>query len=385
MNNFLRKVYLYRFFDAFNLVSGIFALYFASKNLDPFQISILIAIWSITSLALEVPLGAVADKYPRKYLLMVAPLLTVIGFSLWLMDGFIFYALGFVLWGAKNALQSGTMEAFLYDELKEYGKQDYFQSAFGKSGTYFWLGVMLSGAVGGLLAQFNFAYAIIFGILMQLVSVLIMSTVKTVKPQKSTGESKYFEILKEAIKEIRTSKKMLLILTFICLTFPIYGAGEEFLNLLFQSYQIDLWIIGLMVALIYGIIAVSNYTLTFIDKIKINALENWFLIISGVLFLIVGLTKSVLTLPLIFVAIYLLAVAEAKFDVRFQHAIESSERATISSLKSFSFEIFYLLFVLIFGFISSQFGLNSVILTLGGLTILATILLGIKVNRALTK
>lgn len=385
MQSFLRKVYFYRFFDAFNLVSGIFALYFASKDLNTFQISILIAIWSITSLALEVPLGAVADKYPRKYLLMIAPLLTAVGFSLWLMDGFFFYALGFVLWGAKNALQSGTMEAFLYDELKEYGKQDYFQSAFGKSGTYFWIGVMLSGAVGGFLAQFNFAYAIILGILMQLVSVLIISTVKTVKPQKSTGESKYFEILKEAIKEIRTSKKMLLILTFICLTFPIYGAGEEFFNLLFQSYQIDLWIIGLMVALIYGIIAVSNYTLTFIDKIKINALENWFLIISGVLFLIVGLTKSVLTLPLIFVAIYLLAVAEAKFDVRFQHAIESSERATISSLKSFSFEIFYLLFVLIFGFISSQFGLNSVILTLGGLTILATILLGIKVNRALTK
>jgi hypothetical protein len=140
-----------------------------------------------------------------------------------------------------------------------------------------------------------------------------------------------------------------------------------------------------MVALIYGIIAVSNYTLTFIDKIKINALENWFLIISGALFLIVGLTKSVVTLPLIFVAIYLLAVAEAKFDVRFQHAIESSERATISSLKSFSFEIFYLMFVLIFGFISSQFGLNSVILVLGGLTIIVTLLLGIRVNRALSK
>ncbi len=385
MQSFLRKVYLYRFFDAFNLVSGIFALYFASKDLDTFQISILIAIWSITSLAFEVPLGAVADKYPRKYLLMIAPLLTAVGFSLWLIDGFIFYALGFVLWGIKNALQSGTMEAFLYDELKEYGKEDYFQSAFGKSGTYFWLGVMFSAAVGGFIAQYSFTLAIIFGIILQVFSSLIMSTIKTVRPHKSTGESKYFEILKEAIKEVRTSKKMLIILTFICLTFPIYGAGEEFFNLLFQSYKIDLWIIGFMVALIYGIIAVSNYTLTFIDKIRIKALENWLLIISGILFLTVGITKSILTLPLIFVAIYLLAVAEAKFDVRFQHAIKSSERATISSLKSFSFEIFYLMFVLIFGFISSQFGLNSIILALGGLTILVTIIFGIKVNRALTK
>lgn len=384
MQSFLRKVYLYRFFDAFNLVSGIFALYFASKNLDPFQISILIAIWSITSLAFEVPLGAVADKYPRKYLLMIAPLLTAVGFSLWLMDGFIFYALGFALWGIKNALQSGTMEAFLYDELKEYGKEDYFQSAFGKSGTFFWLGVMMAAAVGWFIAQYSYTWAIITGVLLQIFSALIMSTIKSVRPHKSTGESKYFEILKEAIREVAISRKMFLILTFICLTFPIYGAGEEFLNLLFQSYKIDLWIIGLMVALIYGIIAGSNYTLTFIDKIKVKALENWLLIISGILFLIVGITKSILTLPLIFVAIYFLAVAEAKFDVRFQHAIESSERATISSLKSFSFEIFYLLFVLIFGFMSAHLGLNSVILALGGLTILVTILLGIKVNRELT-
>lgn len=384
MQSFLRKVYLYRFLNTFNLVGGIFALYFASKNLDPFQISILIAIWSITSLALEVPLGAVADKYSRKYLLIIAPLLTVVGFSLWLVDGFIFYALGFVLWGVKNALQSGTMEAFLYDELKEYGREDYFQSAFGKSGTYFWLGVMFSAAIGGFIAEYSFTYVIILGVIMQIFACLIMTTVKTVRPQKPTGESKYFKILKEAIKEIRTSKKMLIILTFICLTFPIYGAAEEFFNLLFQSYKIDIWIVGLMVALIYGIIAISNYSLTFIDKIKIKALENWLLIISGVLFLTVGVTKSILTLPLIFIAIYLLAVAEAKFDVRFQHAIESSERATISSLKSFSFEIFYLLFVLIFGFISTQLGLNSVIVALGGLTILVTVFLGIKVNRALT-
>lgn len=378
MQAFLRKVYLYRFLDGFNLISGIFALYFASKGLNSFEISILIAIWSITSLALEIPLGALADKYPRKYLLIVAQILGAVGLVVWLIDSFAFYALGFCLWGAKNALQSGTTEAFLYDELKDYKKEDYFQSSFGKSGSYYWLGVMLSAIFGGLIAQYNFVIAIILGVVTRLLAALIISTVKTVAPQKSTNESRYLQILKEAFREIKHNKKLFLILLFICLTFPVYGAAEEFLNLLFNSYQIDIWIIGLMVGLIYGIIAVANYSLVIFDKLKIKNLENWLLIISGVLFLIVGSIKSILFLPLIFIAIYFLSVAGAKYDVDFQHAIESSERATVSSLKSFCWEIFYLLFVLFFGFISSKFGLNSVVLIMGGLTVLLTVFLGRK-------
>lgn len=379
MQAFLRKVYLYRFLDGFNLISGIFALYFASKGLSPFQISVLIAIWSITSLALEIPLGAIADKYPRKYLLMVAQVLGAVGLAAWLVDSFAFYALGFCLWGAKNALQSGTLEAFLFDELKDYKKEDHFQSSFGKSGSYYWIGVMLSAIFGGLIAQFNFVIAIILGVITRFLGALIISTVKTVRPQKSTNESKYLQILKKAFMEIKHNQKLLLILLFICLTFPVYGAAEEFLNLLFKSYQIDIWIIGLMLGLIYGIIAVANYSLVFFDKLKVQDLENWLLIISGILFFIVGIAKSILFLPLIFPAIYLLSVAGAKYDVDFQHAIKSSERATVSSLKSFCWEIFYLLFVLFFGFISSKFGLNSVVLILGGLTVLLTVLLGKKV------
>ncbi len=375
MRSFLNKLYLYRFFDGFNLVGGIFALYFASKNLDPFQISILIAIWSITSLILEVPLGAVADKYPRKYLLMIAPILTAVGFSLWLVDGFIFYALGFVFWGAKNALQSGTLEAFLYDELKEYKREDHFQAAFGKSWSFYWFGVMLSAAAGGFIAQINFNLNIGFGVAIQILCLLIMATVKTVKPQKSTGETKYFKILKQAIKEVGHNRKLLIMLIFISLTFPIYGSAEEFFNLLFQSHQISLWTIGLMVALVYGLISIANYSLTFFDKIKIKSLEYWLLIISGILFFIVGLTKSIFLLPLIFPAIYFLAVSEAKYDVKFQHAIESGERATISSLKSFCFEVFYLIFLLIFGYISSKLGLNTILVCVGALTISAVLLI----------
>ena len=70
--------------------------------MNPFQISILISIWSATQLLLEVPLGAVADKYPRRNLLIIALLIHAVGFVFWLKGGFIFYAIGFILWGFKT-------------------------------------------------------------------------------------------------------------------------------------------------------------------------------------------------------------------------------------------------------------------------------------------
>lgn len=59
MNEFIRKMSAYKFLDAVKLVGVIFVLLFSHNGLNPFQISILISIWSVTQLLLEVPLGIV--------------------------------------------------------------------------------------------------------------------------------------------------------------------------------------------------------------------------------------------------------------------------------------------------------------------------------------
>ena len=75
MKQFILKMSIYRFLDAVKFIGVIFVLLFAHNGMDPFQISILISIWSATQLFLEVPLGTVADKYPRRNLLIIALLI----------------------------------------------------------------------------------------------------------------------------------------------------------------------------------------------------------------------------------------------------------------------------------------------------------------------
>lgn len=103
---------------------ALYALLFADHGLGPGQISLLLAVWSMTTFLLEVPSGAWADTVSRRGLLVFSGALLTTGFVLWTVaPSYLGFALGFVLWGVSGALRSGTFEALLYDELTAYGSE----------------------------------------------------------------------------------------------------------------------------------------------------------------------------------------------------------------------------------------------------------------------
>ncbi|MEU7630089.1 MFS transporter [Nocardia sp. NPDC049220] len=102
---------------------ALYALLFADHGMSSGQISLLFAIWSVTSFLLEVPSGAWADTVSRRALLTLSGVLLTGGFTLWtVVPSFPGFATGFVLWGISGALASGTFEALLYDELATRGE-----------------------------------------------------------------------------------------------------------------------------------------------------------------------------------------------------------------------------------------------------------------------
>jgi MFS family permease len=365
MNNFVWKMSLYRFLDAVKLVGVIFVLLFAHNGMTPFQISILISIWSITSLLLEVPLGTVADKYPRRNLLIIALLVHVVGFILWLKGGFIFYALGFVLWGIKNALVSGTQEAFVFDELKVHGKELLYEKVNGKLESAFWTGITVSAVLGGLVASINYNLVIVFSIITTLLAIVALLTIKSVKPIRSTGEAKYLDVLKEAITEIKTNSTLWGIIAFFCLIFATYGAADEYWALIYQALGLPVAIVGVLVAIGYGFFTLAGWTLHLFDNDKIRGKEHYLLLGSAIIFILAGLLKSFISIPLIFLAMYIFKIAHLKFDAKFQYTIKSDQRATVSSLKSLIFEFVYMGFVLMFGLTSEKIGITSLMYILG--------------------
>ncbi|MFF2086451.1 MFS transporter [Nocardia sp. NPDC058176] len=113
----------------------IYALYgvlFAENGLSTAQISLLLAIWSVTSFVLEVPSGAWADTVSRRGLLVLSCVLQAACFAGWmLVPTFAGFALGFLLWGIAGALESGTFEALIYDDLVARGEPSAYASIMG--------------------------------------------------------------------------------------------------------------------------------------------------------------------------------------------------------------------------------------------------------------
>lgn len=99
-------------------IYALYALLFAEHGLSGAEISALFALWSLTGLVFEVPTGALADRFSRRWSLVAAGIGQAMGFASWLLaPGFLGFALGFVLWGIGGSLASGALEALLYDGL----------------------------------------------------------------------------------------------------------------------------------------------------------------------------------------------------------------------------------------------------------------------------
>ncbi len=370
MSNFLWKIYLSRFFDSFILIGVLFSLFFSQQGLDPFQISILISIWSLTTILTEVPFGVLADTYFRRNLLIIGLMLRAIGFGFWIMGGFVNFAIGFVLWGLKNTLTSGTLEGLVYDELSYYKKEGEYEVVNGKMSAFFSLGLFLSAIFGGVVAHFSFQLVIIASIAASLLAALILSTIKSVKSVESTGEVNYWSTLSHAMREIRSSKNIIYVISFICIIFAAFGAMDEYWALVYAKLNLSESTVGILVALVYGIGSVAGYSIKLFNKAP--KYLGYVLIATGAIFyLIFGLTRSVVLLPIVFFGIYLFQIASIKLEAELQHHITSHQRSTISSIKSLLFELVYMGYVLLFGFVGSQYGILATPVVAGAILLVS--------------
>ena len=105
------------------LISSYAIIYFMNLNFSFFQISILLALSTFVSVLFDIPTGAIADIYGRKFSVVLAyALLGIITILVPLSTNFYYVAVLFFMLGAVGTLRTGADEAWIISNIKNARK-----------------------------------------------------------------------------------------------------------------------------------------------------------------------------------------------------------------------------------------------------------------------
>ena len=245
----LGKFYIAEFLQVITSVMMPFIIiYFRDINLSFTQISILFAVFGITTFFFEIPTGAIADGYSRKLSVLIGSFLSMI-----FLVGLAFvqaYWLILVFWsllGLSQTFVSGADSSWIVSNLKNKKKEKLQQEYFIKLEVIYSIGVVLAPLLGMLLLKY-FSYSILWIVFASgfLFEGLVLAFVpEYYKPKKSSLKKAFKNVFKQAKKGlIFVKKKKELIYFFIAGVFVLFiGLGDEAWQPLFtelggQAYQL---------------------------------------------------------------------------------------------------------------------------------------------------
>jgi MFS family permease len=356
-------LYVYSFLDEFRLIYPVYALLFAGTGLSTAEISSLFVIWSVTGLLLEVPSGALADAVSRRLLLAVGPLLAGAGFALWVLaPSYWAFAVGFVLWGVQGALQSGALEALVYEELDHLDAADRYARVMGRARAAGLVAVMLAiAAAGPVFGAGNYlavGAASVVGCLLTGLAGLAFpehrsrhraddgsparpgGTDPTGPGDDDGGDAAlgYLTTLRAGLAEVRRDRSVRAALLLVPAVTAIWGALDEYVPLLAGATGVPERVVPLLVLVVWAGVTVGGLLAGLGRRMTTPAL--------GVLLALAALALAIgavghrpAGLLLVAAAFCVFQVASIVVDARLQHRITGPSRATVTSLAGLGTEL----------------------------------------------
>ncbi|MFF9279276.1 MFS transporter [Streptomyces griseosporeus] len=332
-------LYGYMFLDDFVLLYPVYALLFADTGLSLWQISSLFALWSVTGVVLEVPSGAWADAVSRRLLLWLGPLLTAVGFALWvLVPSYGAFALGFVLWGARGALGSGALEALVYDELDRLGAAGRYARVMGRARAAGLVGVMAAMAVAGPVFAWGGYLAV--GAASVLACLLTAATATRFPEHRRPAEEgdNWAAALRSGLAAARGDRTLRAAVLLVPAVGAVWGALDEYTPLLVRETGVSDAFVPYLLLLIWTGATAGGLLAGPAERLGTRGLAA--LLTGGALALAAGaLSGRPAGLVLVAVAFGGFQLATVLADARLQHRIEDTGRATLTSVAGLGSEL----------------------------------------------
>lgn len=321
------------------VIYPLYAIMFTERGgLSVGDVSILFAIWTASALIFEVPTGLIADRYPRKKVLISGELVNAGAFLVWLlMPSFLGYAAGFVLWGAAYALKSGAYQALVYDELANTGQSRDYTKLMSKIKAAEFSGMFVAYMTAYLLSinGVNYNLLLIASITIAAISACLIALFPDVRNRDtdliSEPQSKLF---KRAVGLVIHSPHIRIIAAWLAIVAGFIGWHEEYTPLFDSSAGIATKYIPLVIS---GALILNIFASLIAPRLESDGRVSKATLTLGSGLIVVCSTLG-LWLPVIVLfahgGLILLRMQRILLDAELQHAADGTVRATLGSIAS---------------------------------------------------
>lgn len=380
---------------------SLFVLYLLQLGITQGEIGALQSFLFFSSVALEIPSGLLADRYGRKYSLILGFLgLFISGIGFLLFSDFIPFAIIFCLFGASIAMGSGADRALLYDNLLAEHRTDEYPRILSRARAIGAVSLGLSMLLGGVLqdaVSWNSVY--IFFAISKLIGAVVVTFIPEMKlpsitlnsSQKSGVRNEAEGILTSLIGFFCSKNGAFLIPLFIgyalfeLSTVPLFIYGQPFFSM--QGLEVPL-IAGIYAA-VEALSAVMFMAAGYIcSRLSLGVIAFTTTITVTFLLLILSLDMGVIASTASFLLIMSLpSIYETSYETYIHDNVESRIRASCLSAANLVNSIIIGASYTIFGGLLETYGFSLTLIIIAASCLLGlfgvstTLLLGAQRNR----
>ncbi len=356
MQNNIQKLYVTNFLTGFVFWYGIEKLFMRSIGIGAVGIAVNAIVYVLVSTIFNIPTGILADKWNRKYTLMIG--IVALGLSSFIMGhshGLSTYLFATAIWGLYVVFTSGTYQAMTYDSLAELDRENEYVKQQGRSYGMFLVGVSLSSVIGGYIAsRYGYRSAYLLTIIPCILNLVVLASMHEPSFHKDTEGTKLWQHVKKTAKLV-TGQQLLFYLAIMFVAATLLNSSQnEYSGLYFIALGFGAIGNGWANAGKWLFSSFGQFLSNRLGKLTKYLIPTFFIV-----FMIFTLYRSSLGLIFFYLATFLQSIIATNIEGVIQHNTPSSIRATTLSLLGFVCSVILIPTYIAFGYIAKHNVFNA--------------------------